>query len=737
MTAITQAATQAWTLPLEAYDRAVEFTAAERTFLRVELPARIKIGPAEGRVFSVIQRIVQPLEDVFRYIDFRGYKKDSLLLFLLEEMGQRGRSFWGWKDRDWIEIVERRRYDGNCLIAVAYLLCGFQDLEGFGKRRQVFFRLARRVLTPRRFANIVEEVKLGLATLGYQKRTLRRVSLTIAKLLLSNRCARLEDMTSDALLKFQQASPCVALEHCVVALSHWLASKQIIEAPISKVGLPRDLENPHALLSGVPAEWARLTAYWHEHSTLSSDVRLRHYYRLLELGRWLQAVHPEIHGPADWTRLTVAEAMVMLSNKKIGEWSHVTDKRLRNQGQPAAASTRMLGMTTLRTFFQDLQQWEMIQVRFEPYRAFRAPRSLTCQLRHNPRVLADDVWAKLMWAGMNLSQADLLKQGERGSAHYYPVPLVRALAMVWLFARLRWNEIRRLRVGCIRWQEDSEGKRVCLISVPVNKTGSEFSKPVDRLVGEAIEAWEKERPAQSKMVDAKTGELVDYVLMFRSRQIGYSYVNKVLIRTLCKKAGVPRCDVIGNITSHRARSTIASQLFNARDPMTLFEVQQWLGHKNPATTQHYIKITPTRLMKAYAKTGYFERNIRAIEVLIDQEIVWKGLGGKEPWKFFDLGHGYCSYDFFDQCPHRMACARCSFYVPKASAQSQMLEAKANLLRLRHEIPLSDEESAAVNEGIQAYEQLIQRLADVPTPAGPTPRELFPLVQLGTSATEPI
>jgi hypothetical protein len=42
-----------------------------------------------------------------------------------------------------------------------------------------------------------------------------------------------------------------------------------------------------------------------------------------------------------------------------------------------------------------------------------------------------------MWAGMNLSQEDLLWRGQPGSAHYYPVPFVRALAMVWLFAAFR------------------------------------------------------------------------------------------------------------------------------------------------------------------------------------------------------------------------------------------------------------------------------------------------------------
>jgi hypothetical protein len=82
---------------------------------------------------------------------------------------------------------------------------------------------------------------------------------------------------------------------------------------------------------------------------------------------------------------------------------------------------------------------------------------------------------------------------------------------------------------------------------------------------------------------------------------------------------------------------------------------------------------------------------------------------------FDLGHGYCTYDFFDQCPHRMACAQCSFYVAKESTRAQMLEAKTNLLKLRQEIPLSEPELAAVEEGVAAYEKLIANLQDMPTP----------------------
>jgi hypothetical protein len=94
-----------------------------------------------------------------------------------------------------------------------------------------------------------------------------------------------------------------------------------------------------------------------------------------------------------------------------------------------------------------------------------------------------------------------------------------------------------------------------------------------------------------------------------------------------------------------------------------------------------------------------------------------------PWQFFDLGHGLCTYTFFEQCPHRMACARCDFYVPKASTKGQLLKAEGNLQRMLVEIPLTEDERAAVEDGQDALSRLLAGLTDVPTPAGPSPRAL--------------
>jgi hypothetical protein len=53
----------------------------------------------------------------------------------------------------------------------------------------------------------------------------------------------------------------------------------------------------------------------------------------------------------------------------------------------------------------------------------------------------------------------------------------------------------------------------------------------------------------------------------------------------------------------------------------------------------------------------------------------------------------------------------------------LLEAKDNLQRMRATTPLSDEERDAVDDGHAALDALLDRLADVPTPAGPTRHQI--------------
>jgi hypothetical protein len=88
-----------------------------------------------------------------------------------------------------------------------------------------------------------------------------------------------------------------------------------------------------------------------------------------------------------------------------------------------------------------------------------------------------------------------------------------------------------------------------------------------------------------------------------------------------------------------------------------------------------------------------------------------------------LGTGGVRILSWTGCAHRMACVRRSLYRPKSGMMDQHVEGKANLVRMLEFVSLTEDEKLLVTEGIELHQELIDRLADVPTPAGPTPHEL--------------
>jgi hypothetical protein len=78
-------------------------------------------------------------------------------------------------------------------------------------------------------------------------------------------------------------------------------------------------------------------------------------------------------------------------------------------------------------------------------------------------------------------------------------------------------------VGCVRWQYDGQpivanssevlaGKAVCLLDMPLHKTGTAFTKPVDLLLGQAIETWQALRPERPATLDRKPwGQRVGHI----------------------------------------------------------------------------------------------------------------------------------------------------------------------------------------------------------------------------------
>ena len=615
------------------------------------------------------------------------------------------------------------------LVAPAYLLAGFTGFQHLGMFNRL--HLAQLVFGAEAIDAAMCEATAVLDRWGYRSQVCDgeyKLPGLLGQALLINGSPRLADLTTGAFTRLHAHPAASAHQHqtTLYALQRAVASLGYCDPPV------RTGYNHAPGIEGTDPAWAGWVERWHATSPLTPKVRAIIRTIVAKAGRWLAAEHPGITEPGQWTRETCAAWVAAVDRMAVGDYVQRRDHLHGRAGKPVAPRTKAHILMATRTFFRDCQEWEWFPRRFDPARALALPRSVGALISTDPRVIADDVWAKLLHAGLNIEAADL---PGTSAGSYYPMELIRALTLTWLFSGQRSDEISRLRTGCIRWQHDGTpiaadsreilaADAVCLLDIPVNKTGTAFTKPVDPLVGQAIEAWQARRPAQPPRLDRKTSEHVELLFSIRAHPVGKTYINRTIIPALCARAGVPTADVRGNITSHRARSTIASQLYNAKEPMTLFELQAWLGHRTPATTQHYAKITPNTLSKAYTEAGYFARNVRTIEVLLDRDAVTSGsAAGGEPWQYYDLGHGLCSYTFFEQCPHRMACAKCDFYTPKNSTKAQLLEARDNLQRMLATIPLTDDERAAVDDGQAALDSLLGRLADIPTPAGATPRQL--------------
>ena len=724
-----------WPVCAESYDRFEDLRSSEIAQLAYLASRQRPYGHFPKATEEALRRLLHPWIDVMATVDPPLQPRTGALTVILLEMHGRQRPFWAWRRSEWLEILcqstnkfairypHQNSLSRQLLFAGAYLLRLFDDFRSLGAIDRP--SLASRIFGRQHVERAVTEVVAQVRSWGYAVSKAKEAQWMLCTLLLANGSPNLRDLSVELLQREKSIMTSSQKRPSILVLSKVLAGLGYISADLSSSWRIGNSWNAGAAKKGVASEWVEWVDRWQATTTLQEHSRGRCYLILLKAGRWVTSCHPDCTDPKNWTREIAAEWVAIVCRMQIGDWTQSANDAVRKDARPLSAKARAHHLSAVSSFFRDCQEWEWMSRRFDPRRSFAAPGSIRALIGPKPRVIADDVWAKLLWAGINLTEDDF-GSAPHVSEYYYPLAMIKALAIVWLFAGLRIDEIRRLRVGCLVRQPDSTAAtdaRICLLDVPVNKTSTAFRKPVDALVGEAVTNWERVRPVQPRAIDHKTGEIVNFLFAYRGSQISGGYVNNALIPLLCAKVGVPKEDARGRITSHRARSTIASQLYNAKEPMTLMELQRWLGHKWVSSTQHYLDINSTRLANSYRNTEYFARNIRMIEVLIDRDAVIDGKAGLEPWKFYDLGHGYCSYDFFDQCPHRMACAKCSFYVPKNSTRSLMLEGKSNLLRMRQEIPLKDTELAAIDDGVVAFEKLLAQLADVPTPAGPTPRQI--------------
>lgn len=725
-----------WPIPLDRYDRASSLSASELEALSVLVNRRSprRRGTWPAAVETALHRLLWPLQDTLDYLGIPRNKHGVVMRVLIIEMQRRQTSFWAWSDSEWVETIALTRdtfvkqnsrssavLGRSEVLAIAYLLCGFSSLFLFPKRRVHRHTLARNVFGKEALNHADQRVYAVVQGWGYAQRSSAWSELdnTLCTALLLNHSPYLEDLTVESLLALRNQVESERMGGFINLLSRVLVELRIIDVafPMGNQPIPVKLRCD---TEGIAPTWVEWCFRWHTTATgLAPETRDKYLSNLLKVGRWLALHHPEITTPGQWTYTLAAEWVAQVDSLRIGEFCEETTYQTSRGlvGKPQGPRSKHHHLAVMRAFFKDVQEEPYNVPRaFDPNRAFRTPRAIQRLIGPSPRDIDPLIWARLVHAAVHLTEEDLPRSPSQSIQ--YPLLLVRAIAVTWCYSALRSDEIRRLPVGCIRWQREDmtipetgeilPKDAVCFLTVPVNKTNTSFPKAVNPLVGQVINEWERVRPAQQPLVvDRKTGELIQVLFAHRGHGLSMHYLNKTLIPLLCKKAGIPRADERGAITSHRARATIATLLYNAPEGLTIWELMQWLGHQNPASTRHYARTNPTKLAQAYSKA---DRNSRLVEALVDTKADANG----EVKIYYVLGdHGFCSNSEWASCLYRMACVKCPFFVPKE--QGQLIQAQKSVRRFMEVVELTDEEVAAAQDDEEKIRANVERTERLPKP----------------------
>lgn len=637
---------------------------------------------------------------------------------LLHGADRLGTAPQAWSDAEWHQVIQL--FGGVFKLALTVVA-----VRGYGVRlgrgdgllyRDVHgVQLARRLFGRAAFSEQCRRLAGALASVGYLPSVrYRHFALCVAELLLWHESAALDAVTEETWDACPFGASALQTRHRVgIALG---------QLGILHPGKPirRNRSEPlNAEGQGLPAEWLAMCERWRATSPSARASRARNFVGATLAGRWAAQRHPEVRSPADWTADLAFEYVRYVMGRRVGDDTARPCRRTRFTGQPLAPRSKRNFISSIRLFFHDIQDWDWIPRRFNPARAFETPRDLK-RVRPNPRPIDEEYWSKLRAAALSLAPKDLPHAGQPGGPAY-PFEMTRAMAVVWAFSGCRSNEIARLELNCTYVESVPEQRdpvtavvlpafEQTMLRVPVGKTCGEFVKPVEAPLAEAVEAWRRARPQQAPLPDAITGCPTDHLFCIRGQRVSKYYLNASVIPLLLQKAGLPRDDTRGRITSHRGRATLATMLYNSTSGFTSLEAMRWLGHATLASGQHYVELVPTRLMTAFHRSTKLTEELRCVRVLVDGRP-----GPDDPVLRYDLGHGWCTNPAYAACAHRMACARCSFYETTEAFAPLLTQQAGRFVEMLQRLDLTDSERAAVEGDAGAVQVLLARLAGQPTP----------------------
>ncbi len=693
------------------------------------------------RQARVLSRVTQPLMDVLALFQQRRPEsrvfRHQFLNYLLDQVLQRNILYWGWSSTIWASVIAAlpKRSRVACgkeptdtsrssphyvlLHVAAYLFSG--RLQSPGKRGFPAHMMGEILFGPEVLQTAIDRVLGARAARGYTEIHKGKTAFVFVLILalLVNRNPSLEALTPVSLSELCQTEMGGKERGRIEQLRSVLMSLGIIpeERYLAEEKPPPQLFQDESVIDVHPRWVAWLRAFWRQ-TPISRNNRKDIVGPMLMACRWLAHRHPHITEPGHWTRELAVDYVAYVCNEAtVFDYASPERRQLfanhlqQRQGEPLKATGIRKRIDSVRSFFRCLQKYSYevngrleprLEINWNPADALALPTYVRAQLQPNPRNIEEEAWLKLVWTACTLN-AEMVQDAAPG-AKMYPLPMVRALALVWVTGCRRSDEIRRLPLECLRseWAPemvDEQGvqlepaEHLWYIRVPTNQYRGDFWSPIPQYTAEAILAWKAIRPKNQPLVqDRKTRKPTAYLFQYREKMIGKGFLNDYLIPLLCKAAGLtdeqgkPYRDAVGTITSHRARSSTAYYL--KAMGMTPYDIGKLLGHTNPnRTLPWYLKENLHQLGRMYRKANPLDRTVHA---LLDTDAAGRG----EPCVFYYLAESaegrprMCGNPNFRVCYHQLKCAECAAYIETEMAE--VIEKRPGVLHISVPLPLPEQ-----------------------------------------------
>jgi len=699
----------------------------------------------------------RPKSRVFRH---------GFLKYVLRGVLQTNTLYWGWSSIIWASVIDAlpkrsrgavapgleadettRSNPHYTLLHLAAFL--FSDLLSLPKHRGFPAHMMGEILFgPEVLQTAIDRVVGARAARGYTETRKGKTAFVYALILalLANRNPHLEALTPATLSALVQTEigekergRIEQLRRVLMTVGIFPEERQLM----AKERPPKQLFQD-ALVVDVHPQWvAWLRALWQQ-TPISEHARHEIVGPMLMACRWLANRHPQITEPSHWTRELAIQYVAYVCNEAtIYDYASPQRRQLfadhlkERQAEPLKATGIRKRIAGVRNFFRCLQKYSYevngqleprLHITWNPADALATPRYVVAQLQPNPRNIEEEAWLKLVWTACTLN-AEMVRDIAAGT-RMYPLPMVRAMALVWVTGCRRSDEIRRLPLECVRseWAPemvDERGVRLepaehlWYLLVPTNKFRGTFWTPIPQYTAEAILAWQAVRPKHQALVpDRKTGKPTEYVFQYRDKLVGKEFLNDSLIPLLCQAArltdeqGKPYRDAVGSITSHRARASTAYYL--KAMGMTPYDIGKLLGHTNPnRTLPWYLKENLHQLGRMYRKANPLDRTVQA---LLDTNAAAKG----EPCVFYYLTESsegrprLCGNPNFRTCYHQLHCAECGAYIEPEMAE--VIERRPGCLHIAVALPLPEQ----LVEDLSKQEEGIPHDEAPPPPPIPSP-----------------